>query len=134
MKAGISLLEWSRKLPLQLSISFWLWILFPLGLKANGWLIVDVEINNQPVPFLFDTGTGETLLFRKSADRLDLEVEAPPPDANQAPGEVLLGKTEKCQFTLGGVTYETRLGVFDLPSPTVRRFRCAAGRAGRRAG
>lgn len=115
MRKGKSPFETLERFSRRLSISLGVWIFSALGLAADEWLIVNVGVNNQTVPLLFDTGTSETLLFERTADRLGLEVEAPSPDLKSEPGKVLMGTTETSQFTIGGVTHETKLRVFDFP-------------------
>jgi hypothetical protein len=76
---------------------------------------MNVRINDQPVRLIFDTGSEDLFLFRPCADRLKLKVTDPSPDFRPAPGQVAIGKTEKCQLSIGNEKGTRQFGVADLP-------------------
>jgi len=83
---------------------------------AQTELIVDASINDNRVKLLFDTGVEETCLFKSTADRLDLEVDAPDSSIKPAPGVVLAGFTEECKFSLGQSNKIMKLRVYEPPN------------------
>ncbi len=78
-------------------------------------LIIDAKINGESVRLGFDTGAEFTVLFRRTARRLKLNVTEPPANAKADPGEVLFGASEECRFELGDFMTKVRFPVFDLP-------------------
>ena len=74
------------------------------------------RINGQPVLLAFDTGTEGPVLFRKTADRLGLELPELSNNRPPKPGKVTVLITEECRVEFGEVTWDLRFGVADLPS------------------
>ncbi len=83
---------------------------------ADERILMDATINGKPACLVFDTGASDLILFRKRADRLGLKVFEPPPDLQVPPGEVVVGKTEECEFALGATRIRTAFKVFEPPS------------------
>ena len=80
-------------------------------------IMVDAQINGQPVRFAFDTGAGDAvLIFSKTAEKLGLTVTPPPPGQKPAPGQVANGTTSPVKLELGGAEALTSLGVVDTPA------------------
>jgi hypothetical protein len=79
---------------------------------------IDATINGQAVRLILDTGSEQTFLFRRAAERLKLKVTEPDPDARTVPGKFLPGLTEPCRFVIGEQTVEERFNVVDLPANT----------------
>ena len=84
--------------------------------SADERILLDASINGKPARLVFDTGASDRILFTKGATRLGLQVIDPPRDIQVAPGEVLTGKTEDCEFELGTTRIKTVFRVFDPPS------------------
>ncbi len=78
-------------------------------------LILDAKINGESVRLGFDTGAEFTVLFRRTAKRLKLNVTEPPANAKADPGEVPMGISEECRFELGDTTTKARFRVFEIP-------------------
>ena len=79
-------------------------------------LVLNAEVNHNPVRLLFDTGSDVTCLFKNTATRLNLKVSEPDPSIKLDPGEVLMQLTEECDFTLGHTNIRGKLRVYDPPS------------------
>ncbi len=78
-------------------------------------LWVDAKINGKPVRLAFDTGTEGFVLFRKTAERLGLQVTNAPSDTRLTPGRVKVGLADPCDLTIWGKTISGSFFVFDLP-------------------
>ena len=89
---------------------------------ADDRILIEGKINNQPVRFAFDTGTGAQVLFRPAAERLGLRITNAPADFHPQPGEVPMGITEECSFTFVGDTNVIRcaFGTVDVPDYTFK--------------
>jgi hypothetical protein len=79
-------------------------------------LWVDATINGKPARFIFDTGASDLVLFPKGAARLGLSYTNAPNDIRLAPGQVPLGRSEVSQLQIGGSSFRTSFGVFQLPA------------------
>jgi hypothetical protein len=79
-------------------------------------LWVDATVNGKPARFIFDTGASDLVLFPKGASRLGLSYTNPPKDIQLAPGQVPLGRSEPCDLQIGGSSFRTTFGVFELPA------------------
>ncbi len=79
-------------------------------------LVIQAAVNEQPVQFALDTGAERTVLFRRTADRIGLRVEAPS-DRLPRPGagRVRLGVSDVCRLSIGEETYRTQLLILDIP-------------------
>jgi len=84
----------------------------PAGAEPR--ILLDAQINDQPVMLALDTGSEATFIFRHAADRLGLKATPPPGDIKLQPGEVPYGVTEQCAIKVGGEVYTTRLRVVAL--------------------
>jgi hypothetical protein len=84
------------------------------------WL--DAKVNGDSVHLAVDTGSSRSVLFRPSAEDLDLKITDPPTDAPKPPGTVAFGSTEPCDFTFWGVTEHRPLAVADVPDYVRLRF------------
>jgi PDZ domain-containing protein/aspartyl protease len=82
---------------------------------ADEYLLIDAQINDQPVRLSFDTGAEYTALFERAATRLNLEVSHPSGNPKLQAGRIPLSMTEPCRFTLGDITQTWRLAVLKLP-------------------
>jgi hypothetical protein len=96
-------------------------LLIALCLSANvacagELLLVDGLINDQPARFAFDTGASDLILFPKSAARFGVKWTNQPANVQLLPGQVPLGVTEECKFTLSQSSSRLYFRVFDLPS------------------
>lgn len=78
-------------------------------------LWVDAKINGKAVRLAFDTGTEGFVLFRKTAERLGLQVTNAPSDTRLTPGRVNVGLAELCDLTIWGKTISGSFYVVDLP-------------------
>jgi hypothetical protein len=87
----------------------------PVLAPADTRILVDAKIRDQPVKLGFDTGAEVTCLFQSTARRLGLAVTPPDPAAKAAPGRVLMGTSEECEFSLGAVTRRLKFAVYDPP-------------------
>lgn len=67
-------------------------------------------------PAHLDSGASKLILFSKTAQRLGLKVNPPPPDVVPDPGEAVGGTTEECILTLHGTTVTTRFSVMEIPA------------------
>ena len=79
--------------------------------------LADTQINGKPVRFVYDTGSGATVLFTRPAKRLGLKVANPPSSSQAAPGKVLTGHTELCRFSINGENYKLKFQTVLLPWP-----------------
>ena len=79
---------------------FFLGILFANFSEAGQYLIINAELNNNPVRFVFDTGAEVSVIFRHVAERLKLNVIPPSKSYKPRPGRVPMGKTEQCHFKI----------------------------------
>lgn len=83
---------------------------------ADDYLVLDAKINDQPVRLSFDTGAEYTVIFERTAKRLDLKFTPPPTNRPIQPGQIPFGVTEPFSFTLGDATRTWRLAVIKLPN------------------
>jgi hypothetical protein len=90
-------------------------LLRPALAAAEPRIFAEARVNGQPVKLAFDTGAERTFLFQSTARRLGLEVTRPDPAAKAAPGRVLPGTSEVCEFSLDRMTMRMALPVYDPP-------------------
>ncbi len=69
--------------------------LYVLPFKAQAEIIFDARIDNKDVKLLFDTGSEVTLLFKKTAARLKLNIIKRDPSLAPVPGKVGVDVTEE---------------------------------------
>jgi hypothetical protein len=78
------------------------------------WL--DAKVNGRNAHLAFDTGASHLTLFPDGAARLGLKFTNAPPGAKAAHGDVPLGRTEECEFSIGENAVRTCFGIVDVPS------------------
>jgi hypothetical protein len=76
---------------------------------------IEAKINGIKICFAFDTGTPRTMLFGRTARRLNLKVTEQPPNAETKHGYVRPGLSEECRVELGNDTNKVRFSVLELP-------------------
>jgi len=82
---------------------------------ASDRILIDAQVNGQNVCLCFDTGAEHTLLFEKTAKRLNLRFTLPSENKSIEPGRVRMGLSEECRFTLGRESIVCRMPVFEPP-------------------
>jgi hypothetical protein len=88
------------------------------AIDARIW--VDVEINKQPVKFIFDTGAGGTILFDFAATRLNIKSTPPPEDAVIPAGMTAYSLSEPVDLTIFNQTLPgVQLAVVNSPFPNL---------------
>lgn len=83
--------------------------------SSNGRITFNAHVNGQPVLLAFDTGTDGPILFRRAAERLELEVKEPPDEYQPGPGKVKIAIAKECLVEFGDVTWYLNFGIVDLP-------------------
>lgn len=85
---------------------------------AEARISVDVKINDHPIHMMFDTGAGvDFLLWRTTAEKLQLPITLPPPNYKPPPGNAIVGKCNAAKVEVLGVTFkDTVLRVYDKPA------------------
>ncbi|MEI9865574.1 MAG: aspartyl protease family protein [Limisphaerales bacterium] len=79
-------------------------------------IFIDAKINNKPVRFAFDTGTGASfVLFSTSAKKLGLKFTPPASDYQPKNGKMTVGWTELCNLEIAYTNFATRIAVFEKP-------------------
>lgn len=101
-----------RFIHLAVIISMW----FSVNAIGDERIKFDVRINNHLVCLVLDTGAEGPILFRKTAERLRLDVKEPSKDFQPVPGKVKIGISEECRVEFGEVTWYLHFGIVDLPS------------------
>ena len=96
---------------------FLLCVPFSLANSPDDYLVFDAKINGRPIVLALDTGAENLIMFRNTAERLDLTVNDPPVDTELEPGRVRAGYTEKCRLSIADADFEadTHFFVIDLP-------------------
>ncbi len=86
-------------------------------------ILMDAKINGQPVRLAFDTGSGTPfLLTSTAAQKLNLKVTTPPPDARVGPGQTLVGWTDLQKLDLGSGIVETCFAILNVPTNLTPNF------------
>lgn len=84
--------------------------------RAEGRLWLSAHINGNAARLAFDTGASHPVLFPRGAARLGISFTNAAGDVRLSPGEVRLGRTEKCELSLGGTVIRGSFRVFDAPN------------------
>jgi hypothetical protein len=87
------------------------------GQASDERIWLEGKVNGKPLRFIFDTGAGDIILFRSTAEKLGLKVTNPPQNVQGVPGTVAMGRSEKCDFSLGENTTGLTLAIFEPPAP-----------------
>lgn len=75
-------------------------LLSAVSASADSRIWIPVKINGQPMKFIFDTGSSDTVLFRHTADRIGLHYAFPPPGTPIAPGQIPAAQSDPVNLTL----------------------------------
>jgi hypothetical protein len=87
------------------------------GKAEDERIFVDFKINNKPVRFSFDSGTGiPFLLYSTTSQRLGLKAGQPPANNQIEAGQTAIRWTELCDFELGSTNAKTSFAVVDIPA------------------
>lgn len=89
--------------------------LWATKLRAEDRLWVHATINGEPVRLFFDTGASQSLLFKKTAERLGLKIIKSQKVGSIPEGEVPAGIFEQCELTIWGNTFRTEMHIIDIP-------------------
>lgn len=93
-----------------------LWLSTTASLADEERIWLDAAINGKPVRLAFDTGTSESVLFSKTAERLGLKFNLPKSRVARADGGVPAGTTEECDFAVWGATGRITFATFEFPA------------------
>lgn len=100
-----------RALLLVFALSF-----FSCDSAAESRVKIAVEINDQPMSFILDTGSERNVLFRHAAARLKLELTHPPAEFAIQPGQTRVSRSEPVKIAFLGRTFNgVSLAVADDP-------------------
>jgi|GEM_PF-3755219 len=92
-----------------------------LGQEYDARIYIPVKVNDQPLKFIFDTGASAPILFRHTAEDLNLKLTPPPADEVLPAGQFPTSRSEPVKLTIFDQDFEDLyLPVMDdPPGPTI---------------